>query len=138
LRLKKLNLEQVSFKKRNLKKRKKLNLKFGNIGFFNNKQYQFEFIYFQIIKRFLKFFYKFKYNNNNYFQIWLNLKPNFPISKKSKNSRMGKGKGSFLRWLVKLPINFVILEFNNINEIRLRKLLYKWNKHLTPKLFLLK
>lgn len=29
--------------------------------------------------------------------MWMPLKLNFPITKKSKNSRMGKGKGAFLR-----------------------------------------
>lgn len=50
------------------------------------------------------------------------LKANFPISKKSKNSRMGKGKGSFVRWLIKLNQGVSIIEFKNINYYRVKKL----------------
>jgi len=43
-------------------------------------------------------------------RIWLNLKPNHIFTRKSKNSRMGKGKGSFNRWCLKLRRGVTILE----------------------------
>lgn len=98
MRLNKLtSSEQVSFKNRNKYKIKKVKLNYGNIGLAVFKNIQFEFVYFYIIKKFLKYFFKFKYATKNYFKVWVILKANFPISRKSKNSRMGKGKGSFTR-----------------------------------------
>ena len=127
------SMEQVSFKNRNKYKVNKSNLKFGNLGFIVLKNIQFEYIYFYIIKKFLKYFFKFKYVSNNYFKIWVFLKANFPISKKSKNSRMGKGKGSFIRWLVKLNQGSSIIEFKNVNFYRVNKLNLYWNKILNFK-----
>jgi ribosomal protein L16/L10AE len=123
-------MEQVSFKGRNFRKTKKIKLNYGNSGFIILKNIQFEYAYFYLIKRFLKYFFKFKYTLNNYFKIWIFLKGNFPVSRKSKNSRMGKGKGSFTRWIIKLNQGHTILEFENINLIRLKKLKNHWNKLL--------
>lgn len=62
-----------------------------------------------------------KFNKFKLLQIWVFLKPNYPISKKSKNSRMGKGKGVFLRWVTKLNRGFILFEFRGINIYRLSK-----------------
>ena len=98
MRLKKLtSMEQVSFKNRNKYVKKNTKLSFGDYGFLVTKNTQFEFVYFYIIKRFIKYFLRFKYATINYFKVWVFLKANFPVSRKSKNSRMGKGKGSFNR-----------------------------------------
>jgi ribosomal protein L16/L10AE len=91
------SIEQVSFKRRNKRYIKKIKLIYGNSGFIVLKTVQFEYAYFYLIRRFLKYFFKFKYSLDNYFKVWVFLKANFPVSKKSKNSRMGKGKGSFVR-----------------------------------------
>jgi ribosomal protein L16/L10AE len=55
-------------------------------------------------------------------KIWIFLKPNYPISKKSKNSRMGKGVGSFIRWVVKLNQGFIFIRTRNFNWKSLKKL----------------
>jgi hypothetical protein len=62
-------MEQVSFKNRNRYKSKVPKLKFGNMGLAVFKNIQFEFVYFFIIKKFLKYFLKFKYASVNYFKI---------------------------------------------------------------------
>jgi hypothetical protein len=137
LRINKLtSIEQVSFKKRNKKFSKNIRLYYGKLGFIIMKTIRFEYSYFYLIKRFLKYFFKVKYALNNYFKIWVFLKGNFPISKKSKNSRMGKGKGSFFGWLIKLQQGHTIIEFSNINDLRLQKLCKYWNKTLNFKVFL--
>ena len=123
-------MEQVSFKGRNKRKIKKIKLNYGNSGFIILKSVQFEYAYFYLIKKYLKYFFKFKYALGNYFKIWVFLKANYPISKKSKNSRMGKGKGAFTRWVIRLNQGHVLMEFNNINTIRLKKLNNYWNKLL--------
>ena len=116
------SMEQVSFKGRNKVKLKKIKLNYGNYGFAVSKNTQFEYAYFFLIKRFLKYLFKFKYSSNSYFKIWVILKGNFPVSKKSKNSRMGKGKGSFNRWIIKLSQGHVLMEFENVDKTRLIKL----------------
>lgn len=135
LRLKKLSsIEQVSFKGRNKIKNRRIKLVYGNSGFVICKNTQFEYAYFFLIKRFLKFLFKFKYSLGTYFKIWVILKNNFPVSKKSKNSRMGKGKGAFNRWVVNIYQGHTLMEFNNIDKLRLLKLLNYWNKLLKIKL----
>lgn len=62
-------MEQVSFKDRNRNKIKKVKLNFGNIGFAVMQNIQFEYAYFYLIRRYLKYFYKFKYALGNYFKI---------------------------------------------------------------------
>jgi hypothetical protein len=62
-------MEQVSFKGRNLRKIKKITLNFGDTGFVTFKTVQFEYAYFFLIKKFLKYFFKFKYTVTNYFKI---------------------------------------------------------------------
>ena len=129
-------MEQVSFKQRNRNRYKKIKLHYGDTGFINFRNCRFEYAYFYIIKRYLKNFFKFKYALGNYFKLWVFLKVNFPISKKSKNSRMGKGKGAFVGWVIKLDHGHTIFEFKNINLIRLIKLKNYWNKMLKSKLIL--
>lgn len=123
-------MEQVSFKNRNKRNIKKTKLSYGNSGFVVAKNVQFEYAYFYLIRRFLKYFFKFKYSLGNYFKVWIFLKANFPVSKKSKNSRMGKGKGAFIRWMIKVNQGSTLLEFKNLNNIRLKKLNNYWNKML--------
>lgn len=103
--------EQVSFKRRKYNYKKLSNLKFGNLGFFMSKEIRFEYLYFFFFKKIIKLLNKNKYCTYNKFFFWFFLKGNFPLSKKSKNSRMGKGKGMFLRWVIKLPLNFIFIEF---------------------------
>lgn len=51
--------------------------------------------------------------------IWFFLFPNFILSKKSKNSRMGKGKGSIKRWVIRIKPGSIFLEFKNISNWKL-------------------
>ena len=104
----------VSFKNRNFTKISKCNLKFGSIGFFFFTFFRFEYYYINFLKKFLKFYFQIKYLNLKKFLFWIKLSLNYPITKKSKNSRMGKGKGGFLRWTINLKKNFIFLEFKNL------------------------
>ena len=62
-------MEQVSFKGRNKRKIKKIKLNYGNAGFVISQSVQFEYAYFYLIKKYLKYFFKFKYALGNYFKI---------------------------------------------------------------------
>lgn len=62
--------------------------------------------------------------------FWVYWKANYPLTRKSKNSRMGKGKGSFSRWAFRVPSHFLLFKFylfvpsSRINKI-LKFLSYK-------------
>ena len=47
-------------------------------------------------------------------QLWFNLFPHLPLTKKVKGSRMGKGSGKPKMWVTCLPSGLVILEFRNV------------------------
>jgi hypothetical protein len=125
-----MSLEQVSFKQRAKRRIKRPKLIYGDVGFIILKEVQFEYTYFNNIKRFLKYFFKLKYSLVNNLKVWVFLKANFPISRKSKNSRMGKGKGSFIGWNVKLSSGHSLIEFKNVNHRRVNKLRLYWNQFL--------
>jgi ribosomal protein L16/L10AE len=112
-----------SFKKRYLTGYTYKSLKYGNLGIYFNQSYRVENMHLFDLKRKFKFFLtKSKKGLNN--QLWIFITRNYPISKKPKNSRMGKGKGKFVRLCTRVPKNFVFLEFLNINIILLKKIVH--------------
>jgi ribosomal protein L16/L10AE len=139
LRYKKLNIiEQVSQKKRLKFKSKKSKLVWGNVGIITFKNCRFENVYFTIIKKYLKSMIRLKYSSINFFKIWIFLTFNYPIRQKSKNSRMGKGIGAFVRWSTKLIRGFTIIEFKNIHFARLSILQKKWKYYLNFPIIIIK
>jgi len=122
---KKLLIKNVSQKKRTFyKKNFNLFLTHGSAGFFFFHTIKFECVYLKFLRRRLKLLLKRRKKNFLSRKIWINLKSNYPLSKKSKNSRMGKGKGSFLRWVIIIySMNFFLefIGFNNIFLIRLKE-----------------
>ena len=131
MRFRKLNLiEQRSFKERGKLRSKIGDLKYGNLGIMVYKSCRFEYVYINLVRRYFKTYLKLKYTNIKLIKIWVFLKANFPISKKSKNARMGKGTGSFIRWAIKLSRGFIVVEFFNLNKIRVTKLYKSWQKNL--------
>lgn len=124
------NVKQVSFKNRNYKKTIKNRFVFGNSMIVLYKNCRFEAIYYELFRKFIKNILKKKNSlktNKNY---WIFLRMNIPLTKKSKNSRMGKGKGSLYRWLVRLPKYYKLMEFKNANYFRLNYLTKKWSKKI--------
>lgn len=119
-------------------------IKFGDYAFLVKKESKMELVQLSFIKKmFKKLIEKKKKKSKNikkYFQknykIWVNLLPNYVISRKSKNSRMGKGKGAFIRWVVRLKQNHILSEFKGISVYRLKKVLIKFNKKFNCQLFL--
>ena len=108
------------FKKRTTKPSKETKLKFGDYGLLFNQQGLFEIKYIFILRRLLR---KLRIKKNKKRRkvlirsrmIWFVLFPNFIISKKSKNSRMGKGKGSLVRWSIRVRQGLVFLEFRGFS-----------------------
>lgn len=66
-------------------------------GIYNLIQIKFEFIYLKVFKKIFrkKYIKKKCIQKNTYF--WMMIKPNFILSMKSKNSRMGSGVGMYTR-----------------------------------------
>lgn len=132
MRYKKLGLiQQTSNKKRYNDGFKKMRLAFGNIGICTFKTCRFEYAYLNIVRRFLKAMLKLKYARVNVAKIWIFMRFNYPIRRKSKNARMGKGVGAFLRWSTRLKRGYTLVEFKGISTVRVQKMCKKWQKHLS-------
>lgn len=116
IRINSRNKEIMSFKKRYILGYKKPKIVWGDFSLNFEKSYNIEYICIYNFKKALKKFFKFKFKKK---KIWLFLFKNFPITKKSKNSRMGKGKGKFVRFCSRTLYNHNILEFSGftIKEI---------------------
>ncbi len=135
LRLRLVNIKkQNSFKKRSNHKWAKKKFKIGDIGVLTTTNFRFEFIYFLTLKKFIKKNLKTKYNKLIQPKVWIDLRSNYPLTRKSKNSRMGKGKGSFLRWSILTYKNKIIIEFLFTSKIRVKKIVNGWNFSLSKKL----
>lgn len=120
----------LKFKKRFKTKIKMPKIMWGDISFFFKKRYNFELVYFSLINRiFKKLFFK-KRNKKFYRKFWFFFKKNYPVTKKSKNARMGKGKGSFLRWVIRLKKNFTFLEIKNMNFFVAKKIMFFLEKKM--------
>jgi len=104
-----------------------------------NREYRFELIHFGIFKKYIK-----KVSKKNKISklflkknVWVFWKPNFPMTKKSKNSRMGKGKGSFLRWSFRIGSHFTLFTIRDFtSQLRIKKLVNVLNKKFTPIFYL--
>ena len=119
MRFNKKNQETTSFKKRYSLGYKLPSLIFGDFSFTLLKSYNLEYIYLYNFKRSLKKYYLFKKSTTK--KVWLFLHKNYPLTKKSKNARMGKGKGSLNRYCSRTYKNHNLFEFVGFN---LKELLF--------------
>lgn len=64
---------------------------------YTTRKFRFEYVYIRVLKKLLRR--KFIKATTRFFKpkYWLTLSPNYILTKKSKNSRMGAGTGSFVR-----------------------------------------
>lgn len=69
----------------------------GDCGFYFGRGFRFELVYLKLLRKRIKRVIRRAKVDSQFRYTWLNLRINFPISKKAKNARMGKGVGSFLR-----------------------------------------
>ena len=113
------NMETTSFKKRYNLGFKKNFLIFGDFSFTLCKSYNIEYIYIYNFKRGLKKYFTFKKGIK---KVWLFLHKNYPLTKKSKNSRMGKGKGGLVRYCSRVLQNHNLFEFTGFNSKELLSL----------------
>lgn len=90
--------EQRSFKKRGQTTRKTYKLRYGTSGLFFAQEGVMKSSYFRRIARFVKKRLKKRIRRGVYFhkKLWFFVSLNYPVTMKSTNSRMGKGKGNFI------------------------------------------
>lgn len=119
------NQETVSFKKRYSVGYKLPNLIFGDFAFTLSKSYNLEYIYLYNFKKSLKKYFSFK--KNSFKKVWLFLHKNYPLTKKSKGARMGKGKGTITRYCSRIAQNHNLFEFTgfNIKELLILKNIFR-------------
>ncbi len=120
------NQETTSFKKRYMLGYNLPKLVFGSFSITSCKSYNLEYIYIYNFKKSIKKYYNFKKSNCK--KVWLFLHKNYPLTKKSKNARMGKGKGALSRYCSRILQNHNIFEFSgfNLKEVfTLKKILKK-------------
>jgi ribosomal protein L16/L10AE len=98
MRFKLLNTKkQMSFKIRNKIKKKKFKFLLGDSAIVITRNCNLDYVYFFMFRKLIKKLYKIKNYRNVKQKVWIYLMFNVPITKKSKNSRMGKGKGLLMR-----------------------------------------
>lgn len=96
----------------------------------SNSNRRVEFVYFIFFRRLLKYFLKKSRRKRTNFFCKFCLVSNYWLSKKPQNSRMGKGKGSFIRKCFLVKKNQPILITKGINP----SILYKFKKLVEKKL----
>jgi len=128
------NQETTSFKKRYKIGYNKPRLIFGNYSITACKSYNIEYIYLYNFKKSLKKYYTFKKKGPK--KVWLFLHKNYPLTKKSKNARMGKGKGALSRYCSRILQNHNLLEFNgfNLREVFFLKKILKKKVNIPTKI----
>lgn len=97
---------------------------------FLNKNARFLAAYYWIFRKFIKNITIKKSLFNKDRRYWIFLRLNTPITKKTKNSRMGKGKGFIYNWLIRLPKGYKLIEFKNVNFSRIYFLAKKWSRRI--------
>jgi len=129
------NQETTSFKKRYTLGYKTPKLIFGDFSITLCKSYNLEYIYIYNFKKSLKKYHTFK-KNNNLKKVWLFLHKNYPLTKKSKNARMGKGKGTLSRYCARVLQNHNLLEFSgfNLSEVIRLKRIFNKKVHIPTKI----
>ena len=127
-------------KNRFFKNPKRTKNKFGDFGLACYNEGRIELVQISSLKKKMKLFIRKKKSESDKTRekIWYFGRPNFFIQKKSKNCRMGKGKGLIERKVIRVRRNFILFEFQGVSILKLRTFLKFVNKFLSVKLYLTK
>lgn len=80
-------------------------------GLYSIRKFRFEFVYFKTFKKLFRKKYFKRKNALLKTKFWLMVKPNFLLTMKSKNSRMGSGVGSYVRVCSNIKPNKPVILF---------------------------
>lgn len=103
MRISDLQKKKHMFKKRNYRGVKTLKtLTIGNVGLYTISRVRYELVYLRVLKRCIR--QKFIRRKIRFFKckFWFFLKPNYILTAKPTNSRMGAGVGSLVRVTIRL------------------------------------
>lgn len=129
------NQEKKLQKNRFTRNPKKPKISLGDAGLITKNEGRLEFVQLSSIKKIVKKFISKKKSEIDLIRekIWYLGVPNFILQKKSKNSRMGKGKGMIERKVIRIRRGVVLFEFKGVSPLKLQKLVKKINKILSVK-----
>lgn len=71
-------------------------------------------------------------------KVWFRFSLNIPITRHSRNARMGKGKGSLKSFAAGIAKGSIVVEFSGVNTAKANEIFHKLSKALPSKVFLLK
>lgn len=130
-----MNLDLLLKKKHIFKKRisQPTHTKFklyNKTGVFTLNAFRFEFVYVRSFKKLFRKKYIKKKSRLLHTKYWVLIKPNFLLTAKSKNSRMGSGVGVYIRVCSRIKNNSPLLFFQFFS----RQLVVKYIKYLKKKL----
>ena len=111
---------------------KNIKLTFGDSGLITSREGFIELIHLSLFKKYLKYFLRKKKSNLLFIRekIWYFGRINFALQKKSKNSRMGKGKGLIERQIIRIRRGVTLFEFKGISRSKIIWLSNEINKKL--------
>lgn len=132
--LKKSNIILNKFKNRRLPYYSDVKFFFGDSGLFTNQQFRFESVYFRFLKKILRKKYRKKKILFSTQKYWIKFNKNTLLSKKSKNARMGSGKGKYLRYAYSIQPNTSFVETRGFNKKYLTSLNYRIRLKIPAKL----
>jgi len=115
---------------------KNIKLTFGDAGLVTSREGFIELVHLNLFKKYLKYFLKKRKSNLLFIRekIWYFGRINFALQKKSKNSRMGKGKGLIERQIIRIRRGVTIFEFKGISKSKIMWLTKEVNKKLKIKI----
>jgi len=128
MRLYEHNKETKSFKRRTSLGFKKSEIFFGDYALSLRRGFNIEYIHIFNFKRLFKKFYNFK--GVLLKKTWAFIHKNYPLTKKSKNARMGKGKGAVARYCFRTVQNHNLFEFKGFSLLDLIKIKKIFNNKL--------
>ncbi len=131
---------QRILKKRRFKKNKNPVLKYGTTGIYCLHTFRFEYRYCLFVRKLFKKLFKRrrrKIPGHYRRKAWLFIRPNYVLTHKSKNARMGKGKGNFKRWCTIVYPGKVFIEHVNIPPRLYKQYILKLQRKLKLKFELL-
>lgn len=127
------NILQRKLKNRFFKFNKIPHLRYGTLGLYCLHTFRFEFRYCLFLRKFFKRLFrknKRKITTFSRRKVWLFIRPNYVLTHKSKNARMGKGKGNFKRWCTIIHPGCVFIEHLNLSPRVYKKYLHRINLKL--------
>ncbi len=111
--------EQRSFKKRGQNSKKEYRLRYGTVGLIFAQEGSIKTSYFRRVARIVKKKLKRKIKRSRGLRkrLWFFVSLNFPLTMKSTNSRMGKGKGGFVSWIIRVKLGQPMIEFKGFSYL---------------------